>query len=89
MIVRRAMKANTIIGGAGSIEMELSKILKEISMNTKGSMQIVIRSFAKALEVIPRTLANNAGLDSVSVMILLRTRHSKSGGKWFGVDINK
>lgn len=54
MIVRRAMKANTVIGGAGSIEMELSKILRNHSNEIKGVKQIIVAAFAKALEVIPR-----------------------------------
>jgi T-complex protein 1 subunit eta len=72
MIVRRAMKANKIIGGAGSIEMELSKIIRTQSSSIKGAKQIVVAAFAKALEIIPRTLADNAGLDSVAIMIKLR-----------------
>ena len=83
------MKANEIIGGAGAIEMELSKILRDYSRTVKGAQQIVISAFAKSLEVIPRTLANNAGLDSVCVLIKLRKKHANlKNGKWFGVDIN-
>lgn len=49
----------------------------------------MITAFAKSLEVIPRTLADNAGLDSVCVLIKLRQKHAGSkDGKWFGVDIN-
>jgi len=49
---------------------------------------MVVEAFAKSLEVIPRTLANNAGLDSVAIMIKLRKLHAE-GKKWEGVDINE
>lgn len=72
MVVRRAMRASTVLGGAGSIEMELSKIMRESSKSIDGTRQIIVEAFAKALEVIPRTLSINAGLDSVAIMIKLR-----------------
>lgn len=66
------MRASTVLGGAGSIEMELSKIMRESSKSIDGTRQIIVEAFAKALEVIPRTLSINAGLDSVAIMIKLR-----------------
>jgi len=63
MIVRRAIKADKIVAGAGSCEMEISKYLLHHARNISGKQQIVVNAFAKALEVIPRTLADNAGLD--------------------------
>ena len=68
--------------------MELSKIMRESSKSIDGAKQMVVEAFAKSLEVIPRTLANNAGLDSVAIMIKLRKLHAE-GKKWEGVDINE
>lgn len=87
MVVRRAMRANSVLGGAGSIEMELSKIMRESSKSIDGTRQIIVEAFAKSLEVIPRTLSINAGLDSVAIMIKLRKLHAE-GKKWAGVDIS-
>lgn len=75
--------------------MEISKQLRQYSKSVSGKEQLVINSFAKSLEVIPKTIADNAGLDSIEVMNKLRHRHgtyltysANSDGKEFGVDIN-
>ena len=62
MIVRRAIKAEYVVPGGGAIEMEISKSLREYSKTVSGKLQLVINAFAKALEIIPRTLADNAGI---------------------------
>jgi len=87
MIVRRALRANRIVPGAGAIELELSKYLRHHSRNISGKMQVVVNSFAKALEVIPRTIADNAGLDSIQVLNKLRQKHAHDE-RWFGVGVN-
>lgn len=86
MIVRRALKNDAVVAGGGAIEMEISKILREFSRNIAGKEQLIISAFAKALEIIPRQLCDNAGFDSTAVLNKLRQKHA-SGGKWFGVDI--
>jgi T-complex protein 1 subunit eta len=68
--------------------MELSKYLREYSRTLQGKQQLIIGAFAKALEAIPRQLADNAGFDSTTILTKLRQKHSQEGGKWFGVDIN-
>jgi T-complex protein 1 subunit eta len=89
MIVRRAIKAYAVVAGGGAIEMELSRHLREYLRGVSGKQQLVINAFAKALEVIPRTLADNSGMDSTDVLNKLRQKHATSGeeGKWFGVDV--
>jgi len=89
MIVRRARKHNAVVAGGGAIEMELSKYLREHSRTVLGKQQLVIAAFAKALEVIPRQVAANAGFDSTDILNLLRQKHAQpdGSGKWFGVDI--
>lgn len=55
--------------------MELSKRLKEHAVKISGKEQLVMNMFAKALEIIPRTIADNAGLDSLELINKLRNRH--------------
>lgn len=88
MIVRRCVKANCVVAGGGAIEMELSRHLREYSRTISGKLQHSINSYARALEVIPKTLAENAGFDSVEILNRLRQKHTTDPeGKWFGVDV--
>ena len=88
MIVRRVIKSETIVPGGGAVEMELSKMLRDYSLQIKGKEQLILTSFAKSLEIIPRTLAENAGLESNEVMNRLRQKHAvDENGKNFGVDV--
>jgi len=86
MIVRRARKHHSVVAGGGAIEMELSKELRDYSRTIYGKQQLIIGAFAKALEIIPRQVADNAGFDSTDILNKLRQKHAQ-GGKWFGVDI--
>lgn len=89
MIVRRALKAEYIVPGGGAIEIEISKLLRDYSKTIGGKLQVVINAFAKALEIIPRTLADNAGLDSNDVLNKLRKKHAiDEDGKHYGVDVD-
>jgi T-complex protein 1 subunit eta len=87
MIVRRAVKASKIVAGAGAVELELSRYLRHHARTISGKLQLVVNSFAKALEVIPRNISDNAGLDSLEVLNKLRQKHANDG-RWYGVDIN-
>lgn len=71
--------------------MELSKRLKEHAVKISGKEQLVMNMFAKALEIIPRTIADNAGLDSLELINKLRNRHHKGGDEniFKGIDINE
>ena len=60
MVVKRATKASSIVPGGGAIEMELSKCVRKYAMTISGKEQLVVLAFAKALEVIPRQLAQNS-----------------------------
>lgn len=89
MIVRRAVKSHAVVAGGGAIEMELSRYLREYLRDITGKQQLVINGFAKALETIPRTLAENSGMDSTDVLNKLRQKHAQGGeeGLWFGVNV--
>jgi thermosome len=82
-----ALKNNKIVAGAGSIEMELSKELKKFAATLKGREQIAVSSFANSFEIIPRTLAENAGLDPIDVLAELRSAHEKENNKWAGINV--
>ncbi|XP_071483402.1 T-complex protein 1 subunit eta-like [Diadema antillarum] len=86
MIVRRAIKNDAVVAGGGAIEMELSKYLRDFSRTIAGKQQILIGAYAKALEIIPRQLCDNAGFDATNVLNKLRQKHAQ-GGMWYGVDI--
>jgi T-complex protein 1 subunit eta len=89
MIVRRAIKSHAVVAGGGAIEMELSRYLREYLKTIEGKTQLVINDFAKALETIPRTLADNSGMDSTDVLNKLRQKHAMEGDKglWMGVNV--
>lgn len=87
-IVKRAIKTGSVVAGGGAIEMEISKSLREVSRTIRGKEQMVIAGYARAMEIIPRQLAENAGHDATSVLNKLRQKHYGSeDGTWFGVDI--
>jgi len=89
MIVRRTIKHDSVVAGGGAIEMELSKLLRDYSRTIAGKEQLLIAAIAKALEIIPRQLCDNAGFDATNILNKLRQKHSQDGGQWFGVDIIK
>ncbi|KAJ4455034.1 putative T-complex protein 1 subunit eta [Paratrimastix pyriformis] len=86
MVVRRSVKNKAVVAGAGAIEMELSKRLREHSLTIAGKGQLIISAFAQALEVIPRQLSQNAGFDATDILDQLRQKHF-TGFRWAGVDI--
>ena len=88
MIVKRCIKSLTVVAGGGAIEMELSSHLREYARTIDGKAQSIINAFSRALEVIPRQLADNAGFDSTGILMKLRQKHYKGEveGRWIGVD---
>lgn len=96
MITRRTIKHSTVVAGGGAIEMQLSKYLRDHAMAVAGKQQLLMLSFAKALEVIPKTLCDNAGFDSTDILNKLRAKHASVAdeeqtgtARWFGVDIEQ
>jgi len=85
--VRTLCSDPRLLPGAGAVELELGKQLREFADETKGLDQYAVRKFAEALDVIPRTLAQNSGCDPTSTMHALHESH-KSGGKNMGFDLD-
>eukprot|EP00244_Chara_vulgaris_P000512 TRINITY_DN1088_c0_g1_i4.p1 TRINITY_DN1088_c0_g1~~TRINITY_DN1088_c0_g1_i4.p1 ORF type:complete len:522 (+),score=127.76 TRINITY_DN1088_c0_g1_i4:269-1834(+) len=90
MIVRKAVKHSSVVPGGGAIDMELSRFLRQHARTIAGKAQLFINSYAKALEVIPRQLCDNAGFDATDVLNKLRQKHALASGEGarYGVDIN-
>jgi thermosome len=86
-VVADIVKKNKIVAGGGSIEMEVSKRLKEHATKVGGREQLAVEAFAEAVETIPKILAENAGLDPIDIMVALRSSHEKPDGLWMGVDV--
>lgn len=85
MIVKRAVQNRIVVAGGGACEMEISKYLRECSRSIAGKQQLLVAAFARALEVIPRQLCENAGFDGTDILNKLRMEHAK-GEIWAGVD---
>jgi len=75
-----------VVAGGGAPETELSLRLSEYAATVGGKEQLAIEAFAKALEIIPRTLAENAGLDPIDMLVEIRASHEK-GKKTFGLNV--
>lgn len=87
--VAAALETGKIVAGGGAIEMEVVKALKAAAEKTGGREQLAITAFAEALEVIPKTLAENAGLDTIDQLVELRSKHEAAENKWIGLDVLK
>ena len=77
------------VTGGGSIEIDVSNALRSYSSNVGGREQLAIQKFADALEAIPKTLSESAGMDAIDTLVQLRSKHKAKGGEVYGVDIFK
>lgn len=76
-VVRDVMEDGRIVAGGGASMMEISRRLREFANTVGGREQLAVIEFAEAMETIPRTLAENAGLDPIDTIISLRAQHEK------------
>ena len=86
-VVAVAVEDGVVVPGGGAPEMEVSLRLRDYGQSVGGREQLAIEAFAEALEIIPWTLAENAGMDMIDVLIELKNAHTKKAGKSFGVDV--
>ena len=86
-VVADLYKKNKVVAGGGATETEVSKQLREYAVQIGGRAQLAVEAFAKSLEIIPRTLAENAGLEQIDILVNLRSAHEKSKGCFMGVDV--
>ena len=80
-----SIKTKKIIAGAGAGEIALWKQLQEFATTKSGKEQLAIKAFANAMEIIPKTLADNSGLDSIEILAALKNEHEKN--KWTGINV--
>ena len=85
-VVRDIVEEPKVVAGGGSPELEVSRQLKKYAETLPGREQLAVRGFAEALEAIPTTLTENAGLDPIDVLSDLRARHEK-GEIWAGIEV--
>jgi len=85
-VVRDIVEEPKVVAGGGSPELEMSSQLKKYAETLPGREQLAVRGFAEALEAIPTTLTENAGLDPIDVLSDLRARHEK-GEIWAGIEV--
>jgi thermosome len=85
-VVRVAIEDGKLIAGGGATAAEIALRLREYASSVGGREQIAIEAFAGAMEVIPRTLAENAGLDPIDKLIELRKAHA-GGKKTAGINV--
>jgi len=85
-VVSVVFEDKKLVAGGGAPEVELSLRLREYAASVGGRAQLAIEAFANALEIIPRTLAENAGLDPIDMLVELRAAHEK-GKKTFGLNV--
>ena len=85
MVVKDVIEKPEIVAGGGAPEAFAASQLKDWADNFDGREQLAIKKYAEALEVIPLTIAENAGMDSIDTMATLRSKHNQ-GQKWTGID---
>jgi len=86
-VVRDIVQEPKILAGGGAPETEIARLLKEYAETLPGREQLAVQSYAEALEVIPETLAENAGLDPIDILSELRALHEK-GELWAGLEVH-
>jgi len=80
-----ALELGKIVPGGGAPEIEVARHLRKYADTFKGREQLAINAFAEAMEVIPRSLAENGGLDPIDVITKLRSEHEKNSA--IGIDV--
>lgn len=85
MVVKDVIEKPAVVAGGGAPEEFLASSLKDWADRFEGREQLAIKKYAEALEIIPLTIAENAGMDPINTMVTLRAKHSQ-GKKWTGID---
>jgi thermosome len=86
-VVADVVEKNRIVVGGGAAEAAVAKVLRDYAPKIGGREQLAVEAFAESMEIIPNTLAENAGLEKIDVMVELRAAHEKPKGHLMGVDV--
>jgi T-complex protein 1 subunit delta len=87
-VIRSLIKSRGLVTGGGSVEVEVAYQLTKNLTSFSGLDQTIFQAYSDALEIIPFTLAENAGMNPINVVTELRNKHSK-GEKHFGISVKK
>ncbi len=86
-VVADVIEKNKVVAGGGAAEIAVTRALRDYATTIGGREQLAVEAFADSMEVIPSTLAENAGLEKIDVMVELRAAHEKPRGHMMGVDV--
>jgi len=86
-VVADVIEYNKIVPGGGAIEAEVAKVLRSYATKVGGREQLAVEAFADSVEIVPKTLAENAGLEAIDILVGLRAAHEKTKGHLMGVDV--
>jgi archaeal chaperonin len=86
-VVSDVLENDKVVAGGGAVEIEVAKELRKFATNVGGREQLAIENFADAMEVIPKTLAENGGLEAIDVLVELRSAHEKADGQYKGINV--
>ncbi|MBS3815585.1 MAG: TCP-1/cpn60 chaperonin family protein [Hadesarchaea archaeon] len=86
-VISAAFEDGKFVPGGGAPEIEIAKGVREYAASVGGREALAINAFADAIEVIPKTLAENAGLDPVDILVELRAAHDKKNGNRRGINV--
>ena len=86
-VIADVVEHNKVVAGGGAIESEIAKVIRPYATNVGGREQLAIEAFADAIEIVPKTLAENAGLEAIDILVGLRSAHQKPRGHLMGVNV--
>jgi thermosome len=86
-VVSDVIEYNKIVPGGGAIESEIARKLRSYATEVGGREQLAIEAFAESMEIVPKTLAENAGLEPIDILVGLRSAHEKARGEAKGVNV--
>jgi len=81
-----SLRDGKVVAGAGAPEIELARQIRKFANTLSGREQLAVQAFADSIEIIPRTLAENAGLDPIDVLTEMKSAHD-AGRKWAGINV--
>lgn len=85
-VVKDVIEDELIVVGGGAIEETLANGLRDYARSIGGREQFAVEAFAKALEIVPKTLAENGGYDTITLLAQLRAKNAEENGKYYGVN---
>jgi chaperonin GroEL (HSP60 family) len=86
-VTAAAIDSGKYVPGGGAVEVELAKELRKYADSIGGREQLAVNAFADSLDIIPRTLAESAGMDAIDTLVNLKSKHEKKDNAGWGVSV--